>query len=132
MSRLTSIPEFVVFEGAHAHIMGRLRDSDGSLITQATVSSIAWSIYDHIAPTTVVASGTLTVADVVFDTLQVDARWTQENPLDSTGYNFRAVYAPTRFPRGGRTYRLEQALTLSSGEVAMYPCNVTVIDMFSK
>lgn len=83
---------------------------EGSLITQADVSSIAVKVFDSdknqvgstLAPT---ASAT------VFDTLQTTATW--ENMTD--GGNFRYVVPGTYFPIGGTTNRVEVVITLTDG-----------------
>lgn len=63
-------------------IMARIYGNANTAISVASLSSISYSVYRNGSS---VDSGTLTVADVVFDTLQTDAAWT----VDTTGYNFK-------------------------------------------
>lgn len=65
-------------------LMARIIGANAALITQASLSAIAFLLRDITAQ----SSGTqrtLTIADVVYDSLQTGAGWTE----DSSGYNFR-------------------------------------------
>ncbi|MDH3505418.1 MAG: hypothetical protein OEM58_12940, partial [Nitrospirota bacterium] len=84
---------------------------DGAVIQQADVSSIAYSVYDA-DDTSSPGTGTLTVANVVYDALQTDARWTK----DSTGYNFGWAAPASLFATGDKLYVVEILLTPASGE----------------
>lgn len=103
------------FEDSGVSLMGRIRGHDGENIVQADLSSIAYSVFDVTNPASVTAggTGTLTIADVVYDTLQTDSRWTK----DSVGFNFLWPVAATHFASGGKTYRFEVAFTPASGAV---------------
>ena len=94
--------------------MGRIRGTDGALIVQADITSIAYNVYDldGATPHTATTTGTLTVADVVFDTLQTDERWS----ADGLGYNFRADVAASVPAHGGHTYLIDWNFTPASGE----------------
>ena len=85
---------------------------DGVAMVQADVASIAWKAWDTTDPLTIVASGSLVVADVVFDTLQTGAIW----DTDTTGYNFWHKVAHTVLTTPA-TYRIEHQVTLVSGDV---------------
>ena len=68
----------------------------------------------------------LTVADVVFNTLQNDALWT----VDATGYNFRHVLDVTvnqAFTIAGRRFLVEFELTPGSGQVILVRFRLNVI-----
>jgi len=100
-----------IYEDSGAYLMARVLGGDGAAVQQADVSSIAYSVYD-MDDTSSPATGTLTVANVVYDTLQTDARWTK----DSTGYNFGWAAAATLFPTGDKLYLAELLFTPASGE----------------
>ena len=103
-----------IWEGSGATIMSRSYLNSGSAITQATISTLTYKVFDlsSTAPTTATSTGSFTVASVVFDTLQTDAIWT----ADSTGYNFKAAMTAASFPDGDRVYRVEVKFTPSSGQ----------------
>lgn len=103
-------------EDSGCYLMARVTGNSGSVITQASISTISYGVWDMSTspPTVVVAAGTsLVVSAVVFDTLQTDARWTR----DSTGYCFAVAMPAASFPDGGRTYRVEVKMTPASGAV---------------
>ena len=95
------------FEGHTVVLMARVVGADGSPLVAADLTSIKYEVWSIPIPTEydlrdarskyvtvsvpekVTSETTLTVADVIFDTLQTDPRWTK----DSTGYNF-AVEMP--------------------------------------
>ncbi len=101
-----------IWEDSGAYLMSRILGSDGAAIQQADVSSIAYSVYD-MDDTSSPSTGSLTVANVVYDTLQTDARWTK----DSTGYNFGWAAGASLFAGGDKVYTVEVAFTPASGEV---------------
>ena len=74
-------------------LLARVLGNAGAPITQASLSGIAWALTDLTAGVAV-ASGTFTVSGTVFDSLQLDPRWT----VDGIGYNFLGVLAATNFP----------------------------------
>lgn len=93
--------------------LARVVGNAAAAITQASLSSISYKIFNESSdtPDTAVETGTLTVSSVVFDTLQTDARWTK----DTTGYNFRNVVAGTNITGDGRRYLVEYLFTPTSG-----------------
>lgn len=102
-----------VWEDSGVSLMARVLVGDGTAMQQADISSIAYSVYNEADTTSATSTGTLTVATVVFDALQTDARWTK----DATGYNFRWDVPASILATGGATYRFEIAFTPASGEV---------------
>lgn len=103
----------VVWEDSGCSLMARVLGNSAVAITQATISSIALSIFNMTDdPTTASDTATPVVADTVFDTYQTDARWTE----DDTGYNFRYTATAAQLALGGKLYRYEFKLTPSSGE----------------
>ena len=93
-----------VWEDSSPTLMARIVGNDAVNIVQSDITSIAITIYDLTAGTTTTLDGTaLTVANVVFDTLQTDAKW----QADSTGYNFAYAVADTIFATGDSRYLVE-------------------------
>lgn len=116
----TTIGTGEIWEDNGATCMARVLGNDAANLTQAAVTSITCSVYnlDSSAPSTAVATPTVTISSAVFDTLQTsDARWT----LDSTGYNFLFTVPASAFANGDGLYRIEFIFDLASGE------NVTVV-----
>ncbi len=103
-----------IWEDTGPRLMARVVSVDGSAMLQSSVSSISYGVFDLSvgSPPTQVASGTLTVGTVVYDTLQTDARWTK----DTTGYNFGWSAPASIFPKGGRKYQVEIKIVPTSGE----------------
>lgn len=80
---------FSTWEDSGFSLMSRIQGEDGENITQSSINTITASFFnidDTDDPQELGFSPIiLTVSQVVFDTLQTDARWTK----DATGYNFR-------------------------------------------
>jgi len=110
-----SIKFIPVIEDSAFSLLARLKAGDGDYVTQTAISSIAYSV-NRLDTGDSVGTGTLTVADVIFDTLQKDSRWTE----DSKGYNFLWSVNPTLVPDGGVHYRVEVTFTPATG----YPYKV--------
>jgi hypothetical protein len=108
----TDIISAVVWEDSGASLMAKLTGNDAALITQATIDSISYKVFDSADLSTIITSGSLTVSTVVFNTLQLDARWT----ADTLGYNFRHDAPKEFFQEGGVTYRVEYKFIPVSGE----------------
>lgn len=107
------IHHYTVIEDSGCSNMARVVGNDAAVITIATISTIKQHVFDLDAtdPTVDLSNTALTVANVVFDTLQTDARWTK----DSTGYNFRDDVDDTILSTGGNRYRFEYVFEPSSG-----------------
>ena len=75
---------------------------------QADVSTITYSIYPTDSTTAHTTATSLTVATVIFDTLQTDARWTK----DITGYNWRHDVAATVLVDPTKDYQIEYKVTI--------------------
>lgn len=99
--------EGVIIEGSGAVLLARVTGASGDAVTQASVSAIAWECWKTDVPpgriypssTTTVTptktgTGTGVVADVIYDTLQTDDRWT----VDATGYNFALSIPAASWP----------------------------------
>ena len=84
--------------------MARVVGYDNQNINRASVSSISFKV-TQIDSTTgqrveVVPEAPLNVNDVIFDTLQTDAKWTK----DAEGYNLAYQVEPTALPRQNETF----------------------------
>ena len=110
MANLKSKSEAI--EDSGHSVMNRITGNSAANITQADITSIAYTVHDTLTGEQTV-SGTLSKTTVIFDTLQTDARWTK----DSTGYNFRYDIPASELPNGDRTYRFEIVFTPASGAV---------------
>lgn len=115
-----SFANATVWEDSNPVFLARIRGQDGNYITQSSLSSITPYITLGSTITTLTA---LTISSVVFDTLQVDARWT----VDTIGYNFRHTLPAIAFPTGDRIYRLEYKFVTSASEVFPVVTNIHVL-----
>jgi len=100
----------VVREASSASVMYRV-STGGAYITQAGVSSVQYAIINDATKVVISALASLTVADVVYDALQTDSMWTEDN----TGYNLRHDIDQTVFTDPKIRYRLEYLITLTGG-----------------
>lgn len=114
-----------VLKNGSVTLLARVVDKDGAIILPADLASAEYSVYllddqdaDRRTPIEGHAGVALSVADVVFDTLQNDAMWT----VDEIGYNLRHVLDVSQHPAfaiAGRRYLVEHALTPTSGQVIL-------------
>lgn len=99
------------FEDSAPFLMARVTNAGGTNFTQSLTSSIAYTVYNETDAVIVVTSTALTVSDVIFDTLQTDARWT----VDSTGYNFGWALPIASIPDGLKKYLVDIIITPLTG-----------------
>ena len=74
----------IIPQNADVILLARIKSRTGDYLTQATVSAIAYSVYDASQGANnavALVSGSLVIASVIFNSLQVDSLWTK----DSTG-----------------------------------------------
>lgn len=116
--------------GSGLPIKLRVQNLAGSNITQATLSTITYSVRDMTAREDK-GTGTLTIASVVYDTLQTDSTWTEDN----TGYNFAWTVPASLtgfepdgdYPRDDvppHEFAVDLLFTPSSGEAFKVPVRV--------
>jgi hypothetical protein len=115
------VAQFATLKNGSAVLLARVYGAAAALLTQASVASIAYSVYpidddDDDTDTAVTGhdAAALDVADTIYDTLQTGDEWT----ADSTGYNFRAEIGNATnqpFPTRGVRYRIEATITLQAG-----------------
>ena len=115
------------YQGSTVSLMARV-EADGVLINRAAVASIAYQVFDLCDTAEPVASGSVAVADSVYDELQTDDRWSE----DSVGYNFRHDVPGSVQSVGDSICRYEYRVTLVSGAVfALRPFDVTITPTLS-
>ena len=119
-----------VLEDQPAFLMRRIRSAADVDITQATISTITYVVYDLADDSVVTTSTSLTVASVVFDTLQVTDAWTSQGG-DATGYNFGAELPGTNWVTSGKLLRVEFTFTPTSGSAFKVAFNVSVLKIVS-
>lgn len=103
--------------------LARVVDDAAADIDQTTIAAATYSVFlldDNDPDERIAVAGhedvPLNVADVVFNSMQTDDRWT----ADATGYNFRHtidVSANAAFTIAKRNYLVEYLLTPVSGQV---------------
>ncbi len=98
------------------YVMSRLENitPPHTALLQADISSITWKSVNKAAPTVNVASGSLTVSDVILDTVLTQS----DNPdwTHGIGYNFATVIPGSAFPSGNKTYVVVITVTPVSGD----------------
>lgn len=106
-----------VFTGNTPLMMARITGRDGSFdsaaVTQSDVSSITYTVVDANNDHTQTVGGSLTVADVFYDTLQTGDIWT----TDSTGFNFAHMLSSAAIDKENHQYIVEYTVTLTDGTV---------------
>lgn len=121
------------FKHGSLTLLARVVGKDGVNIVQADIASAKYSVYllddqDADSRTAVEGHGdvSLSVSEVIFNTLQNDPLWT----VDETGYNFRHVLDVTEhqaFTVAGRRFLVEFVLTPHSGQVILVRFRINVI-----
>lgn len=111
-----------IYEDGTPVLLARVTGVANAAITQATCSSIAYTITDTTS-LTVVDSGSLTISAVVYDQLQTDAVWSR----DALGYNFKWTPSAANFAAPGVTYATEVAFTMGTGEKIQVPFRLTTV-----
>jgi hypothetical protein len=121
------------FKNGSAVLMARIVDSDGENVQQSGISSIEYSIYelDPCRPDNLsVVAGhdgvSLTVDDVIFNSLQSGGLWT----VDEDGYNFRHeidVSQTEAFPKAGVQYQVRYEMLPTAGQKTIVRFQLRVI-----
>ena len=120
MSSDPLVKQIRIREGDGPKLMARVVGPRNTALNQAAVSAVSWRLFNlkSTTPGTAIDNGTLTVADVFFDSLQTssdDPAWTE----DATGYNFAYQFPADTFAltaSGAGRYRLEIRGTPTTGE----------------
>ena len=121
------------FKNGSVTLLARVVGAGGENVLPADINTVKYSVYlldDQNADSRTAVAGhanaTLTVADVIFSTLQTDPMWT----VDTTGYNFRHgldVSAHPAFAVAGRRYLVEYQLTPTVGQMILVRFRINVI-----
>ena len=115
-----------IYEDTGITCMARIQGDDAVNITQATTSAITVAVFKHANPPAT-STASLTVADVVFDALQTDSRWSH----DSIGYNFRTQLPSLVFADGDATYTVEFKFTPTSGSQYFVIYEIDTVEVFT-
>ena len=108
-------------EDTSPYLMAYVQDGNDVDIQKANMSSITYTV-DDIDGVETIAETSLTIASVVYDTLQAsDSRWT----VDDDGYNFAFSVPITGFPEGGRTYIVHVVFTPIVGAAWVHDFQIT-------
>lgn len=121
----------VTLRGGSPVMMARVDDHTGTNLTQAAVTSIAYTVYlldedypdnpDTRAAVTNHEAVAVAKADAIFDALQTAAPW--DSSEDATGYNFKwqiDVLTNAAFAIAGRSYMVEWTITPTAGQVIRF------------
>ena len=121
------------FKNGSVTMLARVVGADAAAIVQADISTIAYTVYlldDQDADSRTAVTGhdaaALSIATVIFDTLQTGDEWTE----DDTGYNFSHVLdvsSNEAFAIAGRRYLVEHILTPATGQVILVRFRFNVI-----
>ena len=108
----TRVRKKKVFEGESPEIKDRVWDRyESDYLNRDNVVDIVARVFDLQGdPAVWTHEWAYEWDDVLFDSLQTDA----SGEPDSVGYNFKAVIPKDWIPEGGRTYRVEYAITVLS------------------
>lgn len=126
-------------------LLARIVGQSGQPITQASLSSIAYTVSDLTAWLSA-GTGTFTISSTVFDALQqADPRWTVDSAMNpgpdgAWGYNFAAVVPAADFPATALTpdavlaaphrYQCDVTFTPVSGEQFRVPFRWTPVPVW--
>lgn len=101
----------VVNEGSACVLLARIIKEDGLPIKQEDITSISFSSTKVGTTGAVTGPTAVSKTDVIFDTLQLDRRWTS----DRQGYNFKYSPDVAAYPDGDADYYLLVTVTPSAG-----------------
>lgn len=105
-----------VLPGQGVKLMARVANVSAALITQASITSIAFTIsaittVNGAEVVTEIETGTLAKTDVVFDALQTGGGW----DVDATGFNLAWIPTSGQLATAGQRRRYSVVITPSSG-----------------
>ena len=115
---ISDIPRTKGYKLNALFLMSIVKGAGGELLAQSDVASIAYRVIDSEDSAASAATGSLTVASVIFNTQQTttdDSRWPDRAPVE--GYNFGGEIPGTAFANGNTKYWVEVTATLAAGGV---------------
>jgi len=114
MTTLTEPTYARIWEDGGATMMARVTNDSAGNVVRSDVTSIAYNVFDlsSTTPGTAVSSDSLTVASVVYNSLQTGGLWSK----DSTGYNFKDTRPASIFSEPNHRYQIEYIFNPASGE----------------
>lgn len=121
MPAVPVIHQLRAMEDSGCSIMARVRLPSAAYITQAATTSVSRTVKPLHKPGAA-SSSSLTVSNVVFDTLQTGNFWTK----DTTGYNFRDDISASVFVDKNGKYAVTYLFTPASGAAFKVSCIVGV------
>ena len=121
-----TIPRYTVYEASGFTHLARQPRHDGVALVRTDVTSIVYNSVSLDHNNEEVTDGTLTVADVISDTLVTDDdRW----KVDVTGYNWAWLVPVAAYPSGGNVYQVNVVLTMASGPPIAIPFQVQTLEI---
>lgn len=115
-----------IIENSAVVLMARVIDIAGDPMQIADITSLVIKVFDSEG--TQVSTATLTVADVISDTLVTgDPRWT----ADEIGYNFAHAMAGSNWPEAGK-YFVELKVTPVTGFAFYVLWELQAVNIFSE
>lgn len=121
-----TIAQGYVWEDTAAIFLARVVNADGDLLTTSNISSMVYTVYDAGVAVAGHNGASLTVADVIFDTVVTsgsDVHWPY--PDSARGYNFKAIIAGTAWADADETRRIVFTATPTSGNDLRWVYQVT-------
>ena len=119
---------------AGSGFLARVVGQSGSNVTQASLTSVTYSVY-NLETDTYVLGGTLDISNSIYDTLKTAQNTTGFSNLwtrDATGYNFRANISKSAFPDGERAYLVRFLFDPVTGEDFPLVFRVDAIGVFER
>lgn len=118
----------IVAENSATIILARVVGADGAPIVHADIVGFTVKVFDRDATDTPTYSDTPDVAEVVYDELQVDARWS----IDAIGYNLAIGLPGSALPIGDHNYRAEIKVTPVTGDAYYVLADLSAIEVLSE
>ena len=121
------------FKNGSVTLLARIVGAQGGYVLPTDINSAQYTVYllddqnaDNRTPVADHSGVSISLAEVLFTTLQTDPMWT----VDTTGYNFRHVLDISVHPAftiADRRYLIEYQLTSATGQVILIRFRINVI-----